>query len=97
MTALDSQQLKRVLQNVLPPNRVAEVVDFVEFLAAREERQAAAQRLGQSMARLHALDLPPLSDDEIEEAVQESRRARRSDADDEDDDEAARYTPQRDR
>lgn len=84
MTALESRLLQQLQK--LPPNRVAELMDFAEFLAAREERQAAAQRLGESMAKLHALDLPPLSDDEIEEAVQESRRARRQDADDAADD-----------
>lgn len=43
MTAIESQLIERLKK--LPPNRVAEVVDFVEFLAAREERAAAAQRL----------------------------------------------------
>lgn len=75
MTALQSQLLKQIEK--LPPNRVAEVADFVAFLTAREERAAAAQRLGESMAKLHAVDLPPLTDDEIEEAVQQSRRERR--------------------
>lgn len=75
MTALASQLLKQIEK--LPPNRVAEVADFVAFLAAREERQAAAQRLGEYMARLDALGLPPISDEEVEEAVQASRRERR--------------------
>lgn len=75
MTALEAQLLKQLEK--LPPNRIAEVVDFAAFLALREEREAAARRLGDSMAKLHALDLPPLTEDEIEEAVQESRRARR--------------------
>ena len=39
---------------------VAEVRDFVEFLAAREQRVAAGARLSESLARLDALDLPPL-------------------------------------
>ena len=72
MTAIESQLLQRLQK--LPPNRLAEGVDFVEFLAAREERQAAARRLGESMAKLDALNLPPLTEDEAEEAVQESRR-----------------------
>ena len=48
----------------------------MEFLAAREERSAAAQRLAESMARLDALSLPPLSDDEVEAEVQAARRNR---------------------
>jgi Protein of unknown function (DUF2281). len=73
--ALEAQLLKQLEK--LPPNRIAEVVNFAAFLAEREEREAAGRRLGDSMAKLHAVDLPPLSEDEIEEAVQESRRARR--------------------
>jgi hypothetical protein len=42
----------------LPPSRVAEVVDFVEFLAAREERAAAAhRRAGQARCPQLATDL----------------------------------------
>ena len=76
MTAIESQLIERLKK--LPPNRVAEVVDFVEFLAAREERAAAAQRLTEGLARLDALNLPPISEDEIEEEVQAARRTRRS-------------------
>ncbi len=67
------EQLKR-----LPPARVAEVVDFVEFLTAREERAAAVQRLGDGMARLDAVGLPELSDDEIEAEIQAARQEWRS-------------------
>lgn len=74
MTAMETQLLQRL--KVLPPERVAEVVDFVEFLAARVQRGAAAQRLTDAMERLDALNLPPVSDDEIEDEVQAARRAR---------------------
>ena len=74
MTAIETQLLQRL--KVLPPERVAEVVDFVEFLAARVQRGAAAQRLTDAMARLDALNLPPVSDEEIEDEVQAVRRAR---------------------
>ena len=89
MTAIESQLLQRLQK--LPPNRLAEVVDFVDFLAAREERQAAARRLGESTAKLDALNLPPLTEDEVEAAVQESRRERRREADDD----TPRYPRQR--
>ena len=75
MTAIESQLIERLKK--LPPSRVAEVVDFVEFLAAREERAAAAQRLTDGLARLDALNLPPVSEDEVEEEVQAARRERR--------------------
>lgn len=74
MTALESRLMEGL--KVLPPERVAEVVDFVEFLASRVLRGEAAQRLGDAMARLDALNLPPISDDEIEDEVQAARRAR---------------------
>ena len=60
----------------LPPQRLAEVRDFVEFLAAREERDLAGARLGESLARLDALSLPPLSDEEIEAKIQAARQDR---------------------
>ena len=77
MTAIESKLIERLKQ--LPPNRVAQVVDFVEFLTAREERAAAAQRLTEGLARLDALNLPLLSEDEIEEEIQASRQDRRGD------------------
>jgi len=75
MTALEQRLLEGL--KLLPPDRVVEVVDFVEFLAARERRAAAAARLGDAFAKIDAADLPPLTDDEIEEAVQATRLASR--------------------
>ncbi|MCA0244291.1 MAG: DUF2281 domain-containing protein [Proteobacteria bacterium] len=76
MTAIEAQLIERL--KTLPPARVAEVMDFVEFLASREERAAAAQRLTEGLARLDALGLPPVSDDEVAAEVQAARRARRA-------------------
>jgi hypothetical protein len=82
MTAIETRLIERLKQ--LPPTRVAEVVDFVEFLAAREERAAAATRLGQAFAKIdaqiEAQGLAPLSEDEIEAEVQADRQARRQGA-----------------
>jgi len=75
MTTIEARLIQRLKQ--LPPTRVAEVVDFVEFLAAREERAAAAARLGQAFAKIDAQGQAPLSDDEIEAEVQADRKARR--------------------
>ena len=75
MTTIDAsliEQLKR-----LPPSRVAEVADFVAFLTAREQRAAAAARLGDTFAEIDAQGLPALSEDEIEAEVQADRQARR--------------------
>jgi hypothetical protein len=78
MTAIEARLIERLKQ--LPPTRVAEVVDFVEFLAAREERAAAAQRLGQAFAKIDAQGLAPVSEEEIEAEVQAARLARRQGA-----------------
>lgn len=76
MTAIEAQLIERLKK--LPPARIAEVADFVEFLAAREERAAAAQRLSASLARLDALELPDITEDEVEAEVQAARQERRS-------------------
>jgi len=60
----------------LTPQRLAEVEDFVDFLRTREERAAAGARLGESLARLDALNLPPFSDDEIAAEIQAARQER---------------------
>lgn len=79
MTAIEILLIER-LKN-LPPDRVAEVVDFVDFLSQREERAAAAQRLTQGLARLDALNLPPVSEDEVEAELQAARQERRTSQD----------------
>jgi hypothetical protein len=76
MTSLETQLMQRL--KVLPPERIAEVVDFVEFLASRVQRAAAAQRLGNAMDQLDALNLPAISEEEVEEEVQAARRARQA-------------------
>lgn len=76
MTAIEAQLIERLKK--LPPSRVAEVVDFVDFLAAREERTAAAKRLTEGLARLDALNLPPISEDAVEDEVQAARSERRA-------------------
>lgn len=60
----------------LPPQRLAEVEDFVEFLVMREMRSAAGVRLGESLVKLDALNLPPLYDDDINAEIQAARRER---------------------
>ena len=56
MTAIEVQLIERLKK--LPPARAAEVVDFVEFLASREEGAAAAQRLTQGLTQGLAGSMP---------------------------------------
>lgn len=60
----------------LPQQRLAEVEDFIDFLRTREERTSAGARLGESLAKLDALNLPPLTDDEIAAEIQAAREER---------------------
>lgn len=72
---MSAQALIEKIQQ-LPPKRIAEVEDFVDFLRTREERAAAGARLGESLARLDSLKLPPVSDDEIAAEIQAAREQR---------------------
>ncbi len=76
MTAIEAQLIERLKK--LPPSRVAEVMDFVEFLSQREKRAAAAQRLTQGLAKLDTLNLPPVSEDEVEAEIQAVRQEPRA-------------------
>lgn len=74
MAAIEPTLIQKLQK--LPAQRLAEVADFVEFLAAREARAEAGSRLGESLAKLDALNLPPLSDEEIEAEIQAARQER---------------------
>jgi Protein of unknown function (DUF2281) len=76
MAVIEAQVIERLKK--LPPSRVAEVVDFIEFLAAREDRLGAAQRLTEQLAQLDALNLPPISPEEVEAEVRAARQERRA-------------------
>lgn len=67
----------------LPPERQAEVEDFVDFLEKRDNtlRTEAAARLGEAFKRLDALDGPSMSTEEIQAEIEAARAERRSHAD----------------
>jgi hypothetical protein len=74
----DSEALLRKIQ-ALPPESVAEVEDFIDFISAKARRRAAMDRLLALAPALEAAGAPPLTDAEIEaeiDAVRASRRAR---------------------
>ena len=74
MNAIAPTLIQKLQQ--LPRQRLAEVEDFVEFLAMRELRSAAGARLGESFSNLDKLNLPPLSDEEIDAEIQSTRQER---------------------
>lgn len=77
-----SAQLNPVLiekLKALPPERRAEVEDFVDFLTAKTRKLAALDRLLAIAPALEAAGVPPLSMEEIDaevKAVRAERRAR---------------------
>ena len=76
MTAIETRLIERLKQ--LPPSRVAEVVDFVEFLAAREQRAAAIEGLRTLGRRLpDDEEIPPELEQEIVDEVRAYRAERR--------------------
>lgn len=72
MNAIAPALIQKLQQ--LPQQRLAEVEDFVEFLAARESRTAAGIRLGEAFSKLDKLNIPPLSDEEIDAEIQAARK-----------------------
>jgi hypothetical protein len=64
----------------LPPERLAEVEDFVEFLSAKTRRQDALDRLFSVAPALEAAGAEPVTEEQIlaeVEAVRADRRTRR--------------------
>jgi hypothetical protein len=62
----------------LSPQQVAEVVDFVEFLAAKSAKRAALDRLLAIAPALEAAGVAPMSEDEIVAEVKAARAERRA-------------------
>jgi hypothetical protein len=62
----------------LPPERVAEVEDFVDFIAAKSRRVAVLDRLLSIAPALEAAGAPLMSEDEINAEVDAVRAARRA-------------------
>ena len=79
---MNAQAVEALMEKLksLPPEQRAEVEDFVDFLKARKERarDAAAQRLGEAFAKLDALNLPPLTPEEVQAEIDTARAERRA-------------------
>lgn len=78
MSVNPSQLMEKL--KALPPQRLAEVEDFVNFLQDRDSRvrDQVSQRLGDAMAKLDALDLPAMTADEVQAEITAARVARRA-------------------
>jgi hypothetical protein len=77
--ANSSNQKRTLIEKLdqLPPERVAEVEDFVDFLASKARRRAA-RALIEGVARAAKAGSKPMSMDEIQAEVNAVRRARKA-------------------
>lgn len=89
MNAAIEQRLLSKIKTLSPP-QVAQVEDFVEFLAAKSERQAALGRLLAIAPALEAAGAEPVSEEDIAAEVKAARRARKARSDQESAADAAR-------
>jgi hypothetical protein len=77
MNATVEQSLMSKIKT-LSPQQLAEVEDFVEFLAAKSRRRAALDRLLAIAPALEAAGVEPMSEDEIAAEVKAARAERRA-------------------
>ncbi len=77
MNATVEQSLISRIRTLLP-QQVAEVEDFVEFLAAKSNKRAAIERLLAIAPALEAAGVQPMSEDEIAAEVKAARAERRA-------------------
>ncbi|MCB1823548.1 MAG: hypothetical protein KDJ54_02780 [Candidatus Competibacteraceae bacterium] len=77
MNAVIEQRLLSKIKTLSPP-QVAQVEDFVEFLAAKWERQAAFGRLLAIAPALEAAGAEPVSEDELAAEIKAARQARKA-------------------
>jgi hypothetical protein len=77
MNATVEQSLMSKIRT-LSPQQVAEVEDFVEFLATKARKRSALDRLLAIAPALEAAGAAPMSEDEIAAEVEAARAERRA-------------------
>jgi anti-sigma factor ChrR (cupin superfamily) len=82
-TAFVNAQVAQLLEKLqaLPPERRAEVEDFVDFLAAKTRKQAAFDRLLAIPDQLAAAGVETMTEEEINAEIKAARAERRARAD----------------
>lgn len=71
-----AEQLLLEKLKALPPERRAEVEDFVDFLAAKARKQAAFDRLLAIAPALEAAGVEPLTEEQIQAEIKAARAER---------------------
>jgi hypothetical protein len=77
--AAGSNQIRTLIDKLgqLPPEQQVEVENFVDFLANKQRRRAALDRLLSIAPALKAAGVPPMSDEEVVALVKEARAEKR--------------------
>lgn len=77
---MNAQAVEALIEKVkaLPPEQLAEVEDFVDFLSARARKRAALDRLLAIAPALEAAGGAPMSMEEINAQVKAARAERRA-------------------
>jgi hypothetical protein len=73
-----AEQLLLEKLKALPPERRAEVEDFVDFLAAKARKQAAFDRLLAIAPALQAAGVAPLTEEQMQAEIKAARAERRT-------------------
>lgn len=81
MNAIEAKLLEKLRQ--LPPEKLAEVEDFVDFLSHKSQRQAAFDRLLAIAPAMEAAGIEPISEADVVALVKEVRAERRPQGQDE--------------
>lgn len=76
MNAVTEQALIAKLR-ALPPEKQAEIMDFVEFVSARALRHSGIDHLLAVAPALDAAGVQPMTEDEISAEIKAARTARR--------------------
>lgn len=76
MSAIEPTLIEKLKQ--LPPQKLAEVEDFVDFIARKEARRAAFDRLLAVAPALEAAGVTPLTEEKIAAEIRAARAQRRS-------------------
>lgn len=78
MSAVEQMLIEKIKQ--LPQQQIAEVEDFVEFLADKASKRAALDRLLSIAPAVEAAGIPPMSEEEIAAEIKAVRAERRAQA-----------------
>ena len=76
MATSDKELVEKL--KALPPDRLAEVEDFIDFLAAKDKKRAALDRLLAIAPAVEAAGLAPVTEEEINAEVKAARAERRA-------------------